>query len=228
MVVISGVLTTQTGQQIPLYDSGAANGTEADLDTDPALTVSAMGVGDYMPGAVVTGGYITSLTNSISLAYILRQGQILVTIPVQTSGNCNQALLLPKTIRLQPGDVVRCRPASATDRYSVLTTYTAGGNCRMFVGTSSGAATNNLLDLQTGNNIGATLNGDVIISASFNTVDGSTAGRVISAGGAQILDSAGRLIGTTPVTAVQNVQMNSTSVRVPIALNYVAQWVTAS
>ena len=216
---------TNQGQQIPLYNGSATNGTEADLSTDPALTVSAMNVGDYMPGATITSANIVANTNSASLAYILRQGQILVTLPIATVGNTSKLLPLVKTVQLQPGDVVRFRPASATDRYSVLTTYTSAGNCRMFVATSSGGATNSLTDLQTGNSIGDTLNGQTIIQAQFNSVDGA---KIISAGGSQILDSAGRLVGTVPSSAVQNVQMEMSDVRIPISLNYAAQWVTSS
>ena len=95
----------------------------------------------------------------------------------------------------------------------------------MFVATSSGGATNSLTDLQTGNSIGDTLNGQTIIQAQFNSVDGA---KIISAGGSQILDSAGRLVGTVPSSAVQNVQMEMSDVRIPISLNYAAQWVTSS
>lgn len=223
MVVVCGYLQTNTADQIPLYNGSATNGTEADLSTDPALTVSAMNIGDYKPGATITHGLVVANTNSAGYCYVLRQGQIATLIPIGVAGVHNDVQPLAKPLTLQPGDVVRFMPNSAASRLSILSVYTAQGNCRIFKGTPAGAATTDLVDLQTGNQIGETLQGQTCVMASFNSVDG---GKIISQGGAQILDAAGRLVSSIHSTSVQSAQLQMSQCRAPISLNFKAQVVT--
>jgi len=222
MVKISGVLITNTGQQIPLLDASATNATESNLSTDPAITVNAQGVGDYMQGAVVTHGLVTSLTNSIAFCYILRQGLVAAIIPVGKQGFQNEMQALAKPFQLIAGDVVRVLPISATSRYSTMAVYTNQGVCRLFVGTDSGAATTSLVDSQTGNSIGNTIQGSRVVMASFNSVN---VGKLLS-NGAQVLDAAGRLVGAVNVTNVQTSQLSWSRCNFPVELNSTAQMVT--
>jgi len=223
MVKISGVLITNSGQQIPLLDASATNGTEANLSTDPALSVNAQGVGDYMQGAVITHGLVTSMTNSIAFCYILRQGLVAAIIPIGKQGFQNEMQALAKPFQLIAGDVVRVLPISATSRYSTLSVYTNAGVCRLFVGTDSGAATTSLVDSQTGNSIGNTIQGSRVVMASFNTVN---VGKLLSSGGAQVLDAAGRLVGAVNATNVQTSQLSWSRCNFPVELNSTAQMVT--
>jgi hypothetical protein len=223
MVVVTGYLQTNTSDQIPLFNGSATNATEGDLSTDPALTVSAMNVGDYKPGATITHGLVVANTNSAGYCYLLRQGQIQTIIPIGVAGIHNDVQPLAKPVTLMPGDTVRFMPSAAASRLSVLSVYTSSGTCRIFKGTPAGAATTDLVDLQTGNSIGSTLQGEVITMASFNSVDG---GKIISQGGAQILDAAGRLVSSIHATSVQSAQLTMSMARAPIALNYKAQVVT--
>ena len=223
MVKVTGVLITNTGEQIPLLDASATNGTEADLSTDPAITVNAQAVGDYMQGATITHGLIVSLTNSIGYAYILRQGLVAAIIPVGKAGVQNEMQALAKPFTLIAGDVVRCLPLSATARLSTLSVYTNQGHCRLFKGTASGAGTVQLLDSQTSNAIGNTLQGQRVMMACFNSVD---SGKIISSGGAQVLDAAGRLVGAVNQTNVQSAQLSWSRCNIPIQLNSTARYVT--
>jgi hypothetical protein len=223
MVKISGVLITNQGQQIPLLDASATNATESNLSTDPSITVNAQGVGDYMQGAVITHGLVTSMTNSIAYCYILRQGLVAAIIPIGKQGFQNEMQALAKPFQLIAGDVVRVLPISATSRLSTLSVYTNTGVCRLFVGTDSGAATTSLVDSQTGNSIGNTIQGSRVVMASFNSVN---VGKLLSSGGAQILDAAGRLVGAVNVTNVQTSQLSWSRCNFPVELNSTAQMVT--
>jgi len=222
MVKISGVLITNTGQQIPLLDASATNGTESNLSTDSSITVNVQAVGDYMQGAVITHGLVTSLTNSIAFCYILRQGLVAAIIPIGKQGFQNEMQALAKPFQLIAGDVVRVMPISATSRLSTMAVYTNSGVCRLFVGTDSGAATTALVDSQTGNAIGNTLQGTRVVMAWFNSVN---SGKLLS-NGAQVLDAAGRLVGAVNQTNVQVAQLSWSRCNFPIALNSTAQMVT--
>lgn len=223
MVTVSGVLITNRGQQIPLLDTAAVNGTESDLSTDPAITVNAQAVGDYMQGATITSGLVVANTNSIAFCYILRQGLVAAIIPVGKAGIHNEMQALAKPFTLVAGDVVRVMPLSATARLSVMSVYTNTGVCRLFTGTLAGAGTAQLVDSQTGNAIGNTLQGQRIVMACFNSVDG---GKIISSGGAQVLDAAGRLVGVVNSTSVQSAQLSWSRTSIPVELNSTARYVT--
>ena len=124
MVKVTGVLITNRGEQIPLLDAAAVNGTESNLSTDPAITVNAQGVGDYMQGATITSGLVVSLTNSIAYCYILRQGLVAAIIPVGTAGQQNEMQSLAKPFTLIAGDVVRVMPNATASMLSTLSVYT--------------------------------------------------------------------------------------------------------
>ena len=223
MVKVTGVLITNRGEQIPLLDAAAVNGTESNLSTDPAITVNAQGVGDYMQGATITSGLVVSLTNSIAYCYILRQGLVAAIIPVGTAGQQNEMQSLAKPFTLIAGDVVRVMPLSTTARLSTLSVYTNQGHCRLFLGTAAGAATTQLVDSQTGNSIGNTIQGQRIMMACFNSVD---SGKIISSGGAQVLDAAGRLVGAVNQTNVITSQLSWSRCNIPVDLNSTARYVT--
>ena len=106
---------------------------------------------------------------------------------------------------------------------STLSVYTNQGHCRLFVGTASGAGTVQLLDSQTSNAIGNTLQGQRIMMSCFNSVD---SGKIISSGGAQVLDAAGRLVGAVNQTNVQSAQLSWSRCNIPIQLNSTARYVT--
>ena len=206
-----------------MLDAAATNGTEANLSTDPAITVNAQGVGDYMQGAVITHGLVVSLTNSIAYCYILRQGLVAAIIPIGKSGFQNEMQALAKPFQLVAGDVVRCMPNAAASRLSTMAVYTNTGVCRLFLGTDAGAATTSLVDSQTGNSIGNTIQGQRVVMAWFNSVN---SGKLISSGGAQVLDAAGRLVGAVNQTNVQTSQLSWSRCNFPVELNSTAQMVT--
>jgi len=114
----------------------------------------------------------------------------------------------------------------AAARNAALSVVNNQGVPRIFIGTAAGAATTQLLDLQTGNSIGETLQGSVITQAQFTSVDQALITSV--AGGAQVTMSNGNLSGAVPATDPIEVQPYMKPVSIPVALNFTAQYITSA
>jgi len=222
-VTVCGYLRTNTGSQIPLRVDSVAEGTEHTITTDTNLTTTAQDVGTFQPGSTVTSMELFA-PNGISYAYILRQGVILAWGSVNVAGVSNQEIPLSKPVTLRPGDQVRCLPLAAASRNAALCVETTSGTSRIFIGTPSGAGTTALTDLQdTNNSIGDTLQGQVIKSALFTSVDGS---KIVSSGGAWIRNASGQLAGAIPASNPIKADPTPSMVSIPIALNWAASVVT--
>jgi len=221
---VSGFLNCSDGTCIPLL-TDLAEGTESNLTVNATYAVaSGVEVGDYAPGKTVVAGNVMS-PNGIAYCYILRQGLIAAIIPVNIEGvmsNGNTTLWAPLT--LQAGDVVRCMNNTAADRECAISCITAQGTQRIFTVTPSGGATNLPVDLQTGNGLGATLQGETIVKAFATSVDGA----LVDGGGAVAVNEVGQVIGVVPLTDPGNTQPQSSDVRIGIALNYAWQVVTTA
>jgi len=114
----------------------------------------------------------------------------------------------------------------ASGRNAALSVVTNQGVPRIFIGTSAGAATTQLLDLQTSNSVGETLNGSVITQAQFTSIDQALITSV--AGGAQVTMSNGNLSGSVPATDPIIVQPYLKPASIPVALNFTAQYITSA
>jgi len=219
---VTGVLNCADGRKIPL-SSEIAESTEATLQTSVAFTVTAQDIGDYMPGARVVSGLVTAL-NGISYAYILRQGLILATIPVCVNGVASSTPALCSPVTLQPGDVLRVLTLTASERDAALIVRTNRGVDRIFVGTPASGTTTQLLDLQTGNAIGNTLQGQMIQKAVFTSIDGA---KIESpGGGAQIFDNLGNMAGAVTCSDPASVQPIMSMEMIPVQLNFTASVLT--
>lgn len=217
---VNGNLVCSDGTNIPLK-AEIAEGTESDLGTDSAFTVSSMAVGDFAPGKTVVSGIVLA-DNICSYAYILRQGLVAAIIPIAKKGFSNFQDALCAPIRLQAGDKVRVMTNSNSDREASLCVYTSSGQSRIFVVTPTGAATNELLDLQTSNSIGDTLQGQRIIKAFAQSVDGTK----VETPGVVVVDNLGNVVGSVGFADIQGQQPQFTGKSIPIALNYKAEFLT--
>jgi len=217
-VNVSGILQCSDGTIIPL-DATLAEGTESALTTNTDYTVTASNVGDYAPGKVITSGYIQA-DHDISYAYILRQGLIATILPVGVKGLAGSAPLpLCQPFQLQPGDIVRCLAVTAASRTTATCIYTNQGVYRIFdVDSASGNV--EPVDLQTGNSVGDTLTGQVIIRA-FTTSGSLGNSELIDAGGCLMLNEKGMPVGAVPANSPANQPVFWSSVSIPVALNYV-------
>jgi hypothetical protein len=217
---VNGILVATDGTNIPLK-AEIAEGTETDLTTDTTYTVSAQNIGDYAPGKTITSGLVTC-DNGVAYAYILRQGLVAAIVPVANKGVSAFTPALCAPITLQAGDKLRVMNNTAADREAALSVYTASGTSRIFVVTPTGAATNELVDLQTSNSIGDTLQGQTIVKAFFTSVDGAK----IETPGAVVVDALGNVVGSVSTSDPAKYQALFSSCSIPVNLNFKAQFLT--
>jgi len=218
---VTGNLVCSDGTNIPLKKE-LAEGTQTNLTTDTAYTVTAAEIGDFAPGKTVVGGLI-SCDNGVGFAYILSQGLVAAIIPWSVKGAVTDgqpALCQPYT--LKAGDIVRCMNNTAADREAAVAVYTARGVSRIFTVTASGGATNELVDLQTGNSIGDTLQGDRIVKWYGTSVDGNK----IETQGFYVVDALGNVVGSCSATNPIVQQPAFSFASVPIQLNFKFQYLT--
>ena len=156
-------------------------------------------------------------------AFILSQGLVAAIIPWSIKGAVTDgqpALCQPYT--LKAGDIVRCMSQTAADRGASAGVYTARGVSRIFHVTPTGGATNELVDLQTGNSIGDTLQGDRITKWFGTSVDGA----LIETQGFYAVDALGNVIGSCSATDPATQQPAFAFASVPIQLNFKFQFLT--
>ena len=217
---VVGNIVCSDGTNIPLK-AEIAEGTESDLGTDQAYTVSQQNIGDYAPGKTIVSG-IVEADNHISYCYVLSQGLVAAIIPIGTKGQAQFQDLLCAPYRLRAGDKVRVMTNTAADREAALCVYTAQGTSRIFVVTPSGAATNEMLDLQTQNSVGDTLQGQRIVKAFATSIDGTK----VETPGVVVVDNLGNVVGSVGFAAPNLQQPQFTGKSIPVALNYKAQFLT--
>ena len=216
-VNVSGALMCSDGTLIPL-EATIAEGTESNLTTATEYTIAASNVGDYAPGKTVVRATIQA-DHDISYAYILRQGLIATTLPVSVKGLSGEGPLpLCAPFTLQPGDIVRVLPVTAASRATATCVYTNQGVYRIFdVDSASGNV--EPVDLQTGNSVGDTLQGQVIVKA-FCTAGSLGNSELVDNGGALMLNEKGMPVGIVPANSPANQPVYWSDVSIPVALNY--------
>ena len=198
-----------------------AEGSETDLTTDSVYTVQAQQIGDYGMGRTVTSGLVTA-DNGISYCYILRQGLVAALIPMGLKGSAFEAANLCQPFTLQAGDRLRVLTLTATARNAALMYYTNQGVSRIAIVTPTGAATNELVDLQTGNSIGDTVQGQTIVKAMSSSVDTSK----VETPGAVVVDSLGNVVGAVPMVSPGPMQPMFNRYSIPVNLNFKAQFLS--
>lgn len=216
-VNVSGILNCSDGTTIPL-EASIAEGTESNLTTATEYTIAASQVGDFAPGKTVISATIQA-DHNISYCFILRQGLIATILPVSVKGLSGSGPLpLCAPFTLQPGDIVRVMPNTAADRECAISVYTNRGVYRIFkVDSASGNV--EPVDLQTGNSVGDTLQGQVITKA-FCTSGSLGNSELIDNGGALMLNEKGMPVGVVPANSPANQPVYWSNVRIPCALNY--------
>ena len=230
---VSGTLFCADGTEIPLLNSAMAEGTESNLltSTQSNFTVSAVAVGTAYAGkTVVASSPIMGDgdgNTTASYAYILRAGTILSILPVGLAGIVDASRMsLPKSVRLQAGDQVRVMMNTSSDRECALSVYTNRGECHIFAVTPSGAATNELVSILTGNGIGETLQGQNLITAFATSID--RVKLAPSGMGVYVVDDKNNIVGSIVATAPSTQQVRFNQCNIPIGLNFQAQCITSS
>lgn len=214
---VEGLLQCSDGFQIPL-EAEIAEGTESNLTTSTRFAVVATPAGTYAPNRTITHALIQA-DNGISYAYVLSEGVIACVLPVSIKGVTSGAVQkLCKPYTLKSGDQVRVLTLTASARNSAISVYTNTGTERIFVCTPSGSGIVEYTDLQTGNGLGDTLQGQSILKACGTSIDGSK----IESLGAFAIDAKNNVVGSIPLTNPANSQpMSEGSMPIPVALNFV-------
>ena len=209
---VNGVLMCTDGTTIPLQ-AEIAEATESTLTTSTSFTGVAQDIGDYAPGKVVTAGLV-SADNGFSYAYILRQGVVQVNVAGSIKGTAAAVVPLNKPVKLQAGDKLRVLTTTGSTRQAALSVFKI----------ATGGTTESLVDLQTGNTIGNTLQSEIIVAATFTSIDST---KIESpGGGANVINNLGNLVGATPACSPGVYQPAWQPSRIPVALNYTASFVT--
>jgi hypothetical protein len=216
---VNGILVCSDGTNIPLKAEIAEGGTNTSLTTDTVYSVTAQEVGDFAPGKTVTSGLVTC-DAGVAFAYLLRQGVVAAIIPVAVKGVSAFTPALCAPITLMAGDKIIVQNNTAADREGALCVYTASGVSRIFSVTPSGSGTSELVDIQTLNKIGDTLQGQTIVKAFFTTIDGSK----IETPGAVVVDSLNNVVGSVSATDPSKYQPLFSSCSIPVDLNFKAQY----
>ena len=230
---VSGTLFCSDGSEIPLFVAAVAEGTETNLLTSTTnnFTVSASAVGTAFAGKqVVASSPIMGDgdgNTTASYAYILRAGNILSILPVGLAGIVDMSRMpIPKPVVLQAGDQVRVMMNASTNRQCALSVYTNRGECHIFAVTPSGAATNQLVSILTGNGIGETLQGQNLTTAFATSID--RVNLAPSGMGVYVGDDKNNIVGSIVATAPSTQQVRFNSCNIPIGLNFQAQAITSS
>jgi hypothetical protein len=218
---VEGIVITSTGMNIAL-EADLAEGTESNLTTNTTYSITAQALGTYANGATITHALVTA-DSSISYAYVLSEGLIACLIPVGVKGATQDIPQLCKPYTLKAGDQVRVLTLTATARNAAVAVYTSTGTERIFITTPSGSGDQTLVDLQTSNGLGDTLQGQRIVKAQFLSVDASK----VETPGAIVIDAQNNVVGSVPMVNPQKVQphMNS-SYPIPVALNFALKFKT--
>jgi len=219
---VVGILVCSDGTNIPLK-AEIAEGTETTLTTDTTYTSAAINIGDYALGKTVTHGLI-QFANGFQYAYILRQGVVQSVIACCVNGASTATPPLWAPVTLMAGDLLQVMNQTAADRGAALCYVTNRGVQRIATVTASGGATNALKDLQTGNSIGDTVQGQSLVAAWFTSVDSG----LIETPGAVVVDALGNVVGSVTNTDPATQQAVSSPCSIPVNLNFVAQYLTSA
>jgi len=219
---VNGSIICADGFVIPLQ-AELLEGTESNLTTATAQTVTAQPAGTYAAGRVAVSALVTT-DNGCGYAYILSEGVVVSIIPMAIKGVACHMPRLCKPYMLKAGDQVRVMNSTAASRLSAFSVYTNQGVERIFTTTPSGSGTQTYTDLQQGSGLGDTLQGQQIVKAMALTVDGTK----VESAGVSVFDASGNIVGIVPFTNPIKYYgtMQAPSSAIPVQLNYSASFVT--
>ena len=225
-VSVKAAFQLNTGEVVDCITT-MTEGTAAELVLSTAYSVSAVSVGTYAEGKVITQ-ILTPPTapNGIAWAYVNRRGSILCVLPVGVSGAISQPCPMPFQFTLQAGDTIQVMANTAADREFSYSCITTSGVHAIFSATPSGAASTALTHILSGQGLGASLTNQRIAVHWATSVDGA---KLSSGQGLYILNDRGLPIGGTVATNPINLQVKGNSNGTAgIGLNFVANVTTTS
>ena len=225
-VSVQAAFQLNSGEVVDMITT-MAEGTATELQTSTTYSVSAVSIGTYGEGKVITQILQPpTAPNGIAWAYVNRRGAILCVLPVAVAGVETQPCPMPVNFTLQAGDTIQVMANTAADREFGLSVITNQGVHAIFSGTPAGAANTDLTHILSGQDLGSSLTGQVVVAHYATSVD---AAKLASGGGVYYLNDRGLPMGGTMATKPQNLQakMNNTG-GVRVGLNWQARVITSS
>jgi hypothetical protein len=203
-VAVQASFMLNTGEVVDMKTT-MAEGTATELKTSTDYSVSAVSIGTYGEGKVITSIIQPpQAPNGIAWAYVNRRGAILCVLPVAVAGVESQPCPMPFNFVLQAGDTIQVMSNTAADREFALSVITNAGVHAIFSGTPASATNTDLVHILSGQDLGSSLTGQTIISHFATSVDGS---KLDSGGGVYYLNDRGLPMGGTVATKPQNLQV---------------------
>ena len=223
-VSVQASFRLNTGEVVDMKTT-MAEGTATELKTSTDYSVSAVSIGTYGEGKVITQILQPpQAPNGIAWAYVNRRGAIICVLPVAVAGVESQPCVMPASFVLQAGDTIQVMANTAADREFALSVITNAGVHAIFSGTPGGAANTDLTHILSGQDLGSSLTNQSIISHFATSVDGS---KIDSGGGVYYLNDRGLPMGGTVATKPQNLQVKPNSTGgVTVGLNWQARVTT--
>lgn len=225
-VAVKASFMLNTGEVVDM-NTTMAEGTASELQTSTTYAVSAVSIGTYAEGKVLTQILQPpSAPNGIAYAYINRRGEILCALPVAIEGAQVMPLPMPFSFTLQAGDTIQVMANTAADREFSYSVICNDGTHAIFAGTPSGAGNTDLTHILSGQGLGASLTNKRIVTHWATSVDRS---KLTSGGGVFILNDRGLPIGGCAATYPTYNQVRPNSMgQANIGLNFVARVTTSS
>lgn len=220
-VLVTAAFQLNTGEIVDCSTT-MTEGTASELLLSTAYSVSAVSVGTYAEGKVITQIIqAPSSPNLTSWAYVNRRGSILCVLPVSVDGVASQPCPMPFQFTLQAGDTIQVMCNASDDREFAYSCITNVGVHAIFSGTPADNTGSQLTHILSGQGLGASLTNQRIVTHWATSVDGPL---LISGSGVFILNDRGLPIGGTVATNPINLQPKGNSMGTcGIGLNFVAQ-----
>ena len=223
-VAVQASFMLNTGEVVDMKTT-MAEGTQTELLTSTDYSVSAVSIGTYGEGKVLTQILQPpQAPNGIGFAFVARRGAILCVLPVAVAGVESQPCPMPFNFVLQAGDTIEVMASTAASRLFSYSVITNSGVHAIFSGTPSGAASTDLTHILSGQSLGSSLTNQRIVAHWATYVDAS---KIDSGAGVYILNDRGLPIGGTAATLPQNLQPKANSTGgAMIGLNFQARVTT--
>jgi hypothetical protein len=201
-VSVQASFKLNTGEVVDMKTT-MTEGTESELLTSTKYSVSAVSIGTFAEGKVLSQILQPpTAPNGISYAYIDRRGEILCIVPVAVAGVQDEPMPMLRTFALQAGDTLRVMASTAASKAFAYNAVTSGGVHSIFAVTPTTANDYEVLHIKSGQGLGASLTGQQIACHFATSVQGSA---LDSGGGLYILSDRGLPIGG--VTAVNPINL---------------------
>ena len=223
-VSVQASFMLNTGEVVDMKTT-MAEGTSTELKTSTDYSVSAVSIGTYGEGKVLTSILQPpQAPNGIGFAYVARRGSILCVLPVAVAGVESKPCPMPFNFVLQAGDTIEVMASTAASRLFSYSVITNTGVHAIFSGTPSGAANTDLTHILSGQSLGSSLTNQAIVAHWATSVDGA---KLDSGGGVYILNDRGLPIGGTVATVPQTLQPKANAMGgAMIGLNFQARVTT--